>query len=103
MSKRIRTLDQLENEIYRQKLKSKTLGNKLDENFEYLQHNYGSMFRNSFFKSSNTGESFAGTAFRSIFGNERVQDAFAKIANPLVERAAEWIDNLLGRMGRKEE
>ena len=103
MEKRIRTLDHLENEIYRQKLKSKSLENKMDENFEYLQHNYGSMFRNSIFKSDSTGESFAGTAFRNIMGNERVQDAFAKIANPLVERAAEWIDNFLGKMGKKEE
>jgi hypothetical protein len=97
-SKHIRTLDHLEREIYRKQLLAKTLEEKIDHNFEYLQSNYSSLVRNSIFSSSQPGDSIGNALFRSVMSNERLQEILMKVANPLMDKAAEWIDGFAAKM-----
>lgn len=100
--KHLRSLDALEKEIYRQRLKAKILEKKLDENFDYLHDNYSSLVKNSIFKSGEATESIAISIIRSLVGHERLQEALVKLANPLADKAAGLIDSLLARISKKE-
>ena len=100
-TKHIQTLDSLEKELFRQRLKAKTLENKLDENFNYLQDNYSSMVKNSIFKSAD-GEGMGSSIIRALLKHERLQDAVISLASPLAEKAAGWIDSLMERLNKKE-
>jgi hypothetical protein len=100
-TKQIQTLDALERELFRQRLKAKTLESKLDENFNYLQDNYSTLVKNSIFRSGE-GENMVSSIIRSLVGHERLQEALVKLANPLADKAAGWIDSLIGRMNKKE-
>ena len=101
-AKPIETLDALEKEIYRQRIKAKRLEKKFDENFDYLQGNYSSLVKNSIFKSR-TGESLVTSIIRSVIGHERLQEALVKLATPLADKAAGWVDHLVNRMSKKEK
>lgn len=102
-SKRIHSLDSLEKEIYRQKLRAKSLEKKLNDNFDYLQENYGSLVKNSILKSGNSGESIVGFIIRTFVGHEKLQEVLLRVANPLADKAAHWIDQLIARMGKKNK
>ena len=99
--RRIQTLDSLEKELFRQRVKAKNIENKLDENFNFLQENYSSLVKNSIFKSAG-GESMGSSIIRSLLRHERLQDALVSLASPLADKAADWIDGLMERMNKKE-
>jgi hypothetical protein len=80
-SKHIQNLDQLEKEIYRLKFQSKQLEDKLDNHFDYLQHNYGTLMIHSLFghkeEPHQEGTSFAQT----LVQNSRMKAAMDKIVS----------------------
>jgi hypothetical protein len=100
-TKHIQTLGSLEKELFRQRLKAKTLENKLDENFNYLQDNYSSMVKNSIFKSAD-GQGMGSSIVRALLKHDRLQEALISLASPLADKAAGWIDSLMERMNKKE-
>lgn len=102
--KHINSLEALDKEIYRQRLKAKSLEKKLDENLDHLQENYGSMIRNSIFKSG-MKETIIGTVLGAVLGNNKLQEGLTRMASPLADKAAEWIEKLVHKMkpGTKEE
>ncbi len=105
-SKKIRNLNSLNNEILRLEAKADSIGQKLDDNFNYLQENYLTLIRKSIFKSSATsaaGVGIVGVIISSLLGNERLWEALSKVASPLADKAAGWIESLMSRMGKKEK
>jgi len=105
-SKKIRNLNSLNKEILRLEAKAENIGQKLDNNFEYLQENYLTLIKKSIFKSSATGAAgvgIVGAIISSLVGNDRLREALSKVASPLADKAAGWIENLLSRMGKKEK
>lgn len=104
-SKKIRNLNSLNNEILKLETKADSIGQKLDDNFVYLQENYLTLIKKSIFKSSAAsaaGAGIVGVIISSLMGNERLKEALFKVASPLADKAAGWIENLLSRMGKKE-
>lgn len=98
-SSKIRNLDSLEKEIWRLKLEAKNTADKIENNFEYLQHNYGSMTMNSIFsRSSSKGESVKEKIFTSFWENEKVQAGINKIVDHLADKTAEGIESLLNKI-----
>jgi hypothetical protein len=83
--------------------KANSIGQKLDDNFDYLQENYLMLIKKSIFKSGAKGVGILSVIISSLVGHERLQEAIFKVANPLADKAAGWIENLLSRMGKKEK
>ena len=105
-SKKIRNLNSLNNEILKLEAKADNMGQKLDDNFNYLQENYIMLIKKSIFKSSVTGAAGVGIVsaiISSLIGNERLREALSKVASPLADKAAGWIETLMSRMGKKEK
>lgn len=96
-TKHIQTLDALDREIYRQRLKARGLEKKLDENFDYLQENYASMIQKSMFKSG-LKETIIGTILGAVVGNGRLQESLTRMASPLADKAAEWLEKLVHKV-----
>lgn len=103
-SSRIHNLDSLEKEIYRLKLHSRKLEDKMDENFTHLKENYGRMARNSVFgkKDGSMKDALGAGISGAFFRNERLQQAIDKIVGHLVEKATEGIDALIDKLFKKE-
>ena len=59
-TKKIRNLNSLNNEILKLEAKADNIGQKLDDNFEYLQENYLTLIKKSIFKSSAAGAAGVG-------------------------------------------
>lgn len=103
-SSRIHNLDSLEKEIYRLKLHSKKLEDKMDENFTHLKENYGRMARNSVFgKKEGMKDALGAGISGAFFRNERLQQAIDKIVSHLVEKATDGLDSLIDKLFRKEK
>jgi len=94
----IHNLDTLEKEIYRLKLKAKNIEEKWDDNFEKLQHNYPSMFMNSFFQKKKE-EKTNGNGF---FKNDALNAVVNKVTDRVADRAAEGIENLVNKIFHKK-
>lgn len=102
-SSRIHNLDSLEKEIYRLKMHSKKLEDKMDENFIHLKENYGRMARNSVFGKKETTKDALGAGISgAFFRSERLQQVIDKIVNHLVDKAAEGLDSLIDKIFKKE-
>ena len=98
---KIRNLDVLEKEIYRLRLEAKNTAEKLENNLDYLQHNYGSMTMNSIFSRSTKGsgkENVKLRIFSSFWENEKVQNGINRIVDHLADKTAEGIENLLDKI-----
>ncbi len=105
-SKKIRNLNSLNNEILKLEAKANNIGEKLDNNFSYLQENYLTLIKKSIFKSSATGAAGIGIVsviISSLIGNERLREVLSKVASPLADKAAGWIETLMSRMSKKEK
>ena len=102
-SKKIRNLNSLNNEILKLEAKADSIGEKLDNNFNYLQENYITLIKKSIFKSSSKGLGIVGVIISSLMGNDRLREALSRIASPLADKAVGWIETLINRMGKKEK
>jgi len=101
MTGQISNTQSLDNEIRRLEEKAGKLEGKLDRSFEYLQDNYSSMIMGSLFKQDGIKSGFAGSLAGFFLGNEKLQEAFANIANTLAERATDGIERLSEILSKK--
>jgi len=104
-TKKIRNLNSLNNEILKLEAKADSIGQKLNDNFNYLQENYLTLIKKSIFKSSTAsaaGVGIVSVIISSLMGNDRLRDALSKVASPLADKAAGWIEKLINLMGKKE-
>jgi len=109
MAKRITSIATLDLEIAHLQSKAKDLETQLDNSLDYLQDNYSSMIMNSVFSKAAGGIAggikggIAGTILSFIFGNEKLVEAFSRIANYLVDKVAAGIDKLADVIVKKED
>jgi hypothetical protein len=98
--KNIHNLDSLEREIYRLKLETKNIEEKLDHNLEHLHENFSSMAMNSFFRKNKNEEK--DNIFGSFLKNEKLNTFVNKITDHITERAEEGIDKLIDKIFHKK-
>lgn len=109
MGKKINSIESIDNEILRLQSKAKELENRLDNSLDFLQDNYSSMIMNSVFSKAGTllpagiKGGIAGTILSFILGNEKLVEAFSRVTNHLVEKAADGIDKLADKIVKKKE
>ena len=105
MAQKINTIQSLDQEIHRLQAKADKLEDKLDESLDYLQDNYSSMIMNSVLSKAAGGfkSGIAGTVLSFLLGNEKFVEAFSKIANHLVEKAAMGIDILADKLTKNKD
>jgi len=105
MAQKINNTESLDQEIRRLQAKADKLEEKLDESLDYLQDNYSSMIMNSVLSKAAGGfkGGVAGTALSFLLGNEKLVEAFSKIANYLVEKAATGIDILADKLTKTKD
>jgi hypothetical protein len=103
-AKNIHNLDSLERELYRLSLEAKKKEEQIDENFEYLRTNFGSLLIHSFScRIKNKSEQKPGF-FGSTFKDETLKATFNKVTDHFTTRAIEGIDELITRLfGKKKE
>ena len=101
-STKIRNLDTLEKEIYRLRLEAKNTSEKLENNLDYLQHNYASMTMNSIFSRGSSknsgGEGVKEKIFTSFWENEKVQKGINRIVDHLADKTVEGIESILDKI-----
>ena len=102
-AKNIHNLDTLEKEIYRLKLSANNIEEKLDKNFEYLQHNYYSMIMNSFFHKKKHEQKGKNGFFDSFFKNENFNGFISKITDHIADRTLDGIDSLIDKIFNKHK
>ena len=109
MGKKIINIETLDQEIARLQSKAKDLEGDLDKSLDYLQDNYSSMIMNSVFSGAVSGISgglkggVLSTIIGFILGNEKLVEAFSRVTNQLVEKAANGIDKLADKMTKKKD
>ena len=105
MAQKINNVESLDQEIRRLQAKADKLEEKLDESLDYLQDNYSSMIMNSVLSKAAGGmkNGVAGTVLSFLLGNEKLVEAFSRIANHLIEKAANGIDILADKITRKKD
>ena len=101
-AKNIHNLDSLEREIYRLSLEAKKKEEQIDENFEYLRTNFGSLLINAFSCHTKTNPGQKSGFFTTSIKDETLKSAFNKVTDHIAHRAIEGIDELITRMFRKK-
>lgn len=101
--KNIHNLDTLEKEIYRLKLEARNIEAKLENNFDYLQQNYSSIFMNSFSSKKKQEREKKNDFFDSLFKNENFYSAINKVTEHIANRAADGIDSLIDKIFHKRK
>ena len=89
--KPIRSIEQLDREIYRHKLRVKEVEHSLDRNFDHLRHHFPSMIIRTVMgrNKPSTPAGFAGDVALRLMESEQLQDGFLS-----------FIDKLATRLGR---
>lgn len=98
--KNIRNLDTLDGEIYRLKLETKNIEQKLDKNLDYLQDNYWRMTMNSLFCKDDNNTKEDGF-WKNVFKHDGVNETINTIAGNIADKASEnlhgWMSKFFGK------
>ncbi len=101
-SKADRSMNALDQEIRRLRMKAKQLEEKIDENFNYFQHHSGSMFVRSLLPRKIDGEELTGLRLvDTVLQNERLQNILLKLADILAEKLGDGLNWLTTRVFKK--
>jgi hypothetical protein len=102
LTKADRSMDALDQEIRRLRVKAKQLEEKIDDNFNYFQQHSGSMFVRSLLPRKIEGEELTGLRLVDAFlQNERLQKIILKLADILAERLGDGLNWLTTRVFKK--
>jgi hypothetical protein len=102
LSKADRSLDALDQEIRRLRLKSKQLEDRIDENFSYFQQHSGSMFVRSLLPRRIDGEELTGLRLvDTVLQNEKLQSILLKLADIFAEKLGDGLNWLTTRVFKK--
>lgn len=94
----IHNLDQLEKEVYRLKLKSKLLEEKMNDHLDYFQQHAGGLFFNSIFQRRNSsGETTPGIV-QMLLGHDGLHSAIQRLVGHYADKAAEGLDHLIEKL-----
>jgi hypothetical protein len=101
-TKASRSLDSLDGEIKRLRIKAKQLEEKIDENFNYFQQHSGSLFVRSLLPRKLEGEELTGYRLLDrVMENERLQKVLLKLADILAEKLGDGLNWLVTRVFKK--
>ena len=99
-AKNISNLDSLQREIYRLKLEAKNMELKLDQQAEYLRHNFSTLIANSFCSTDKT-ETRDNGRFHT-FKNEKINSFFSKVSDRIADRAIDGLEKFFDRVFHKK-
>ncbi|HTQ27958.1 MAG TPA: hypothetical protein VMI35_07515 [Puia sp.] len=103
MSKKMDSLQDIEQEISRLQARTRSLENQLDERLQYLQENYSSLVMKSVFPGMRQQGGIPGSVLELVLGNERFRDSLGKLADRLFDKVSDGIDYLSEKLDRKKE
>jgi hypothetical protein len=98
----IKTVDALEKEIYKRKLRLKEIEKTLGQNVDQLRDNFGSMALQTILgpgKSSSMG--ITGTLMMKVMDNERLQSSLAEFVERLAEKIGDGIHKVTDKILHK--
>jgi hypothetical protein len=102
LSKADRSMDTLDKEIRRLRVKAKQLEEQIDENFNYFQQHSGSMFVRSLLPRKIEGEDLTGLPLvDTVLQNERLQNILLKLADLIAEKLGDGLNWLTTRVFKK--
>ena len=103
LNKADRSMNALDQEIRRLRVKAKQLEEKIDDNFNYFQQHSGSMFVRSLLPRKVEGEEHL-TGLRlvdTVLQNERLQNILLKLADIFAEKLGDGLNWLTTRVFKK--
>jgi hypothetical protein len=101
-TKTSQSLDSLEQDIRRLKLKARLLEQKIDDSFVHFQQHSGSMFVRSLLPRKMEGEALTGNpVFDTFLQNERLQKILVRLADRLAEKVGDGLNWLVNRVFKK--
>lgn len=102
LTKADRSIQALDQDIRRLRVKAKELEQKIDDNFSYFQQHSGSMFVRSLLPRKIDGEELTGLRLVDTFlQNERLQKVILRLADILAEKLGDGLNWLTNRVLRK--
>lgn len=101
-TKAAQSLELLENDIRKLRLKARQLEDQMDENFTHFTEHSGSMFVRSLLPRRIEGESLTGNPVLDPFlQNERLQKILVKLADFVAERLGDGLNWVVNRVFKK--
>lgn len=102
-TKNIHSLHSLEKEIFKLQLKARAIEDTLDHNFDHLQDNFNRMAWNSLVRYKSNKQSWSAGVVQGLLGQDRIQDALAKLVAFLADRLSDGLDGLINRVFGKKK
>ena len=101
-TKASRSMDALDGEIRRLRVKAKQLEGQIDENFAYFQQHSGSLFVRSLLPRKLEGEELTGYRLLDrVMENEQLQKVLLRFADILAEKLGDGLNWLVTRVFKK--
>ena|SRR6185437_996226 len=101
-TKASRSMDALDAEIRRLKVKARELEDQIDENFTYFQQHSGSLFVRSLLPRKIEGDELTGYRLLDrVIENERLQKVLLKLADLLADKLGDGLNWLVSRVFKK--
>jgi hypothetical protein len=101
-TKASRSMEALDQDIRRLKVKAKQLEEKIDENFTFFQQHSGSLFVRSLMPRKIEGEVLTGFRLLDrVIENERLQKVLLKLADILAEKLGDGLNWVVNRVFKK--
>ena len=94
----IHSLDSLDREIFHLQLEAKKLEDRMDQQLDYLQNNYGKLLRRSLFNKAASATEQSGTLTGQLLNgfiqNEKVQGVLEKLMDMIAGKLASALEKL---------
>ena len=103
MAKKINSLESLDREISRLRVRTKELEKDLDGKLDYLQDNYSSILMKSFLPVIIQKSGIAGGILQFVFQNERLQDSVLKLAERVFNRVSDGVEFVVDKLDGKKK
>ena len=103
MGKKINSLESLDQEISRLRVRTKELENELDGKLDYLQDNYTSILMKSFLPAIIQKGGIAGGILQFVFQNERLQDSVLKLAERVFNKVSDGVEFVVDKLDGKKK
>jgi hypothetical protein len=102
-AKKFESLQSLDREIRKLKLKAKQMENDFDENFAHLQENYIPMVLNSVLPEKIRYKGIPATIISLFLEHDRFRNTMIKLAEEVIDRVSDGVDFLSDKLKRKKD
>lgn len=101
-TRNVHSVDTLEAEINRLKLKAKEIEEKLDKNLDHFQENYWLMTMNSLFRRDDK-KNDENDSWKNFFKFKDLNAAVNRIAEDIADKVSESLHNWMNRFNEKNK